>query len=138
MPPRDLYHEAAKSALAKEGWTITHDPYTITFGRRRVFVDLGAERMLGAQRGEEKIAVEVKSFLGPSELRDIEQAVGPFVLYQALPEEYEPERLFFLAVPTFASVATLEEAIPSSVLARMDVRYFAFDPEQETIARWRR
>jgi hypothetical protein len=83
-PARDLYHDAVRTALIKDGWTITHDPYTITFGRRRVFVDLGAERMLAAERGDEKIAVEVKSFLGPSELRDIEHALGQFILYQAL------------------------------------------------------
>ena len=44
MPQRDVYHEAVKQALIDDGWTITHDPYYITFGERRGFVDLGAER----------------------------------------------------------------------------------------------
>jgi hypothetical protein len=71
MPARDVYHHSLKSALIKDGWTITHDPYTLTFGQRNVFVDLGAERVLAAERGREKIAVEVKSFLGASDIGDL-------------------------------------------------------------------
>lgn len=62
MSAHDLYHNAVKSALVKDGWTITHDPFTITFGRRDVYVDLGAERMIAAEKGNERIAVEIKSF----------------------------------------------------------------------------
>jgi len=42
MPAHDTYHASVRNALIKDGWTITHDPYTITFGQRDVFVDLGA------------------------------------------------------------------------------------------------
>jgi len=118
VPSRDLYHDAVKAALIKDGWTITHDPFTITFGRRRVFVDLGAERMLAAERGEEKIAVEVKSFLGPSELHDVELALGQYVLYQTLLEEREPERSLFLAVPLATFVDLFEGTFPRSAFAR--------------------
>jgi hypothetical protein len=31
MPAKDLYHEAVKNALIKDGWTITADPYPIEF-----------------------------------------------------------------------------------------------------------
>src|SRR4051812_14072746 len=57
MSAKDLYHDIVKNALFKAGWTITHDPYTMTFGQKDVFVDLGAERMIGAEKGSEKIAV---------------------------------------------------------------------------------
>jgi hypothetical protein len=136
MPARDLYHDAVKTALMKEGWTITHDPYTIAFGRRRVFVDLRAERMLAAERGDEKIAVEVKSFVGPSELCDIEHALGQYVLYQALLEDREPERTLFLPVPVTAFVELFEGAIPRSVFAHTGLKCFAFDPAQVVIIRW--
>jgi hypothetical protein len=36
----------------------------MTFGQRGVFVDLGAERVLAAEKDDSKIAVEVKSFRG--------------------------------------------------------------------------
>ena len=55
MPARDVYHAAVRAALIKDGWTITHDPYTMTFGQRAVFVDLGAERVIAAEKGSEEI-----------------------------------------------------------------------------------
>src|ERR1700678_1552040 len=67
MPARDLYHDAVVRALGADGWKITHDPLTLSFGGRDLFVDLGATHIaLGASRQGERIAVEIKSFLSPS------------------------------------------------------------------------
>ena len=80
MSARDHYHPAVKRALIKDGWTITDDPLRIRLQRsRNLYIDLGAERLLAAERGTEKIAVEIKSFLGQSDVRDLEDAVGQFV-----------------------------------------------------------
>jgi hypothetical protein len=46
VPQRDIYHDAVKSALVKEGWTITHDPFTLPFGSHNLYVDLGARTMI--------------------------------------------------------------------------------------------
>ncbi|MGK7918680.1 MAG: element excision factor XisH family protein [Trichodesmium sp.] len=57
MPARDYYHNTVKSALQKDGWTITHDPYRLKLARgKNLFVDLGAERLIAAEKGLEKIA----------------------------------------------------------------------------------
>ena len=79
MPAKDIYHDAAKQALINDGWTITHDPYTIKIGRRDVFVDLGAEKLLAAEKEGRKIAVEIKSFVGRSEIADLQDALGQFI-----------------------------------------------------------
>lgn len=63
MPARDIYHQSAKNAMIKDGWTITNDPFRIRLARgKNLFVDLGAERLIAAEHGLEKIAVEIKSF----------------------------------------------------------------------------
>lgn len=67
--------------LLGEYWTITHDPLRLTLGMKDVYVDLGAERLLAAVKGQQKIAVEVKSFLGLSEIADLEVALGQYTLY---------------------------------------------------------
>jgi hypothetical protein len=102
MPAKDTYHDAVRAALIRDGWTITHDPYTILFGLDNLYADLGAEKTLGAERGDEKIAVEIKSFLGTSGLRDFELALGQFLFYRTLIDRTEPERTLFLAVPADA------------------------------------
>lgn len=67
MPARDIFHDAVRTALEKDGWVITADPLILVVGIRSVFVDLGAEKLIAAERGTEKIAVEIKSFLAPGE-----------------------------------------------------------------------
>src|SRR5262245_33940113 len=136
MPAREVFHEPFRVALAKDGWTITHDPYTMTFGPKDVFVDLGAERLIAAEKGSEKIAVEIKSFQGPSDVRDLEVAMGQFVFYRSLLARYEPGRTLFLAVPMTVFSGILQESIARPVLTDLSVRLIAFDPELEVIVQW--
>lgn len=136
MPARDIHHGAVKSALIKDGWTITHDPYTLTYGKKDVFVDLGAERVLAAEKGSEKIAVEVKSFVGASEIRDLEVALGQYVFYRSLMARVEPQRKLFLAVPDVVFAGTLDEAIARPALEDLHVAIIAFSPQREEIVKW--
>lgn len=47
-------------------------------------IDLGVERLLGAERGDGKIAVEVKSFLArASAISEFHMALGQFINYRA-------------------------------------------------------
>ena len=100
MPARDIFHEPFTQALLKDGWTITHDPLTIPFDGTDLFVDIGAERLIGAERNGERIAVEIKSFLKPSPIQDLKEAVGQYILYSDIMAE-SPEntgRTLYLAV----------------------------------------
>src|SRR5262249_48866828 len=100
MPARNIYHDAVVRGLTADGWTITHDPLTISFGGKDLYVDLGAERAtLAAEKGDRRIAVEIQSFLGRSPVRSLEEAVGPYEIYRALLEESDPGRVLYLAVP---------------------------------------
>ncbi len=70
MPAKDIYHETVKNAMVKDGWKITHDPFRIRLARgKNLFVDLGAERLIAAEKGLEKIAVEIKSFRQASDIK---------------------------------------------------------------------
>jgi len=53
----DLYHHAAKQSLIKDGWTITHDPLHLRWGRKDMYVDLGAKRLIIAERSELKMKI---------------------------------------------------------------------------------
>ena len=76
MSKRDFFHEAVCDALGKDGWAITDDPLKIEWGGATIKIDLGAERLIAAERGNEKIAVEIKSFLSPSPLSEFHTALG--------------------------------------------------------------
>ncbi len=136
MSAKDRYHDQVKDALIKEKWTITHDPYTVTFGQRNVYVDLGAERILAAEKDDQKIAVEIKTFLGTSDIRNLEAAVGQYVFYRALLTRYDPARRLYLAVPHSIFISILEEPIARPVLEDEEIAIFTFDPEEEKIIKW--
>jgi XisH protein len=95
---KDIFHDVVKRALQKEGWQITHDPFALKVGTVEMFIDLGAERLLGAERDGTKIAVEIKSFLAnASAISEFHTALGQFINYRAALKLSEPERILFLA-----------------------------------------
>lgn len=58
---RDKYHELVRKSLEDEGWLITDDPLYVNTQKRQVKIDLAAERLIGAEKGDQKIAVEIKA-----------------------------------------------------------------------------
>jgi hypothetical protein len=137
MPARDVYHDAVRNALIKDGWTITHDPYLLSFGFRDVFVDLGAERLIAAEKDSEKIAVEIKTFLGASEIRDFELAVGQYIFCHSLLTRTERARRLFLAVPEEVALTLFNEPITRPVLEDLAIKVLTFDPRREVVTEWR-
>src|SRR5579871_3102116 len=82
MPADDIIHDSVKTALIKDGWTITADPYTLDYEGEKLYADLAAERPIAAEREGVKIVVEIKSFLGSSLIKDLEAAVGQYEIYR--------------------------------------------------------
>ncbi|NEO42318.1 MAG: fatty-acid oxidation protein subunit alpha [Moorea sp. SIOASIH] len=137
MPVRDYYHDIVRNALQKDGWTITHDPYRLKLTRKKnLYIDLGAERLMAAEKGVHKIAVEIKSFRSASEMKDLEEAVGQFVLYEHLLARYEPERKLYLAVPEDVRASVFEEEAGQVLIEDKIIRIFTFDVNQEEVITW--
>lgn len=98
MPAKDSIHGAVKNALQKDGWTITHDPLTLAYEEVAVSIDLAGERLLAAERGSDRIAVEIKSFASDSRIRDFRDALGQYDVYRMILEDVSPERKLYIAV----------------------------------------
>lgn len=124
------------NALVKDGWTITANPLRLRLGRRDIQIDLGAERLLGVERGAEKIAVEIKTFENPSPVSDLQDAVGQFGMYEEVLSVLEPERLLFLAVPTTAWNSIFQEEIGQLMWKRRIRRIISYSVQEEKGAEW--
>ncbi|WP_030008197.1 XisH family protein [Picosynechococcus sp. NKBG042902] len=137
MAAKDKFHEAVKTALIKENWTITHDPLNLKFGEYdQVQIDLGAEQVLGAEKDNQKIAVEIKSFLNDSALSDFHLALGQFLNYRLVLETTEPNRTLFLAVPLYAYQSFFKRDLPKAAIKQYQLNLIVYDPIKEMLVEW--
>ena len=133
---KDLYHDAVKTALIKDGWIITDEPFSLKAGKRDLFVDLGAEKLLIAERANKQIAVEVKSFISPSLVRDFEQALGQYLLYFSLLARQYPQRVLYLAVRDEVYFSFFQEEVVQIAIQAQPLNIVIFDPIEEEILEW--
>lgn len=137
MAARDLIHEPVAKALENDGWAITDDPLTLSYEDKTVFPDLGAQRhLLGAERGLEKIAVEIKSFIRRSVLEDVEDALGQYLVYRSFLRRIEPERILYLATSDIAYDLFAESKAIQMLLQDYEVRLVIVNPELKEIVAW--
>jgi hypothetical protein len=135
---RDKYHFIVRDLLEQDGWTISHDPYFIRLGKRKGFVDLGAERIiLGAEKGNLKIAVEIKSFLGISEVDQFEDALGQFLLYRPALQKNDPERVLWLALPSDFYSNLFEDSYFQEIALLYDLKMIVYDEIGQKIVAWK-
>lgn len=136
MPARDIFHNVVRNALEKDGWTITDDPLELSYGDRKVFADLGAERPIGAQKADKQIAVEIKSFLGKSDIRELELAIGQYNLYRAILKRTDPNRQVYLAIPRFSYEGVFSEPIGELLVEEQELSIIVFDDQSGGIVKW--
>ncbi len=135
---RDLFHEAVRRALEADGWLITHDGYRLITEllKDALTVDLGAEKLIAAEKGKEKIAVEIKSFLGDSLIDDFHSALGQMLVYQVNIDLQEPDRVLYLAIPASAYERMTRQRIFEEVAKRYVVNFLVYNPLNHSIVQW--
>ena len=99
-------------------------------------VDLGAEKLLAANKGTRKILVEVKSFLKHSKTYEMHQALGQYNTYLLALEYQKLELELFLAVPLQAYQDFFQNRFIQELLYRYRVRLLIFEPNHKTIIKW--
>ncbi|MBF2089142.1 MAG: XisH family protein [Synechococcales cyanobacterium K44_A2020_017] len=133
---KDLFHESVKTALIKEGWTITKDPLTIRIDRVKLEIDLAAEKVFAAERDGQKIAIEVKGFIQPSVISDFHTALGQFLNYRLALEMTDPDRILYLAVPEDISNNFFQERFVQAAIKSYVLKLLVYNPSKEEIILW--
>jgi hypothetical protein len=136
MPAKDLYHDAVKAALIKDGWLILADPYRIQYKDVDLYADLAAERPIAAEREGQKIVVEIKSFVGRSPMTDFHNAVGQYAVYRSLIQATEPDYQLYLAIDDITYENFFKREGIAFVTRTSQIFLLVVDIEQQEIVQW--
>jgi hypothetical protein len=135
MARKDLIHDAVVASLKKAGWNITHDPLRLVFEDKPLAIDLGAE-LISADRGNQKIAVEIKSFINESSLSDFHVALGQYMNYRIALSKLEPERVLFLAVSEEAYDDFFNSRFAQTVMLETRMNLIVCALKREELIQW--
>ncbi|NET08730.1 MAG: fatty-acid oxidation protein subunit alpha [Symploca sp. SIO2B6] len=105
-------------------------------GGVKFYIDLGAEKLIAAERNGEKIAIEIKSFINPSSISDFHVAIGQFINYRVALKVSAPERRLFLAIPDTAYKTFFQKEFPKMVIQEYQLNVFVYAIENEVILQW--
>jgi hypothetical protein len=130
LPARDLYHGNVRNALTKDGWRIVNDPLWLRWRSTNLYADLRAER------DGESIAVEIKSFVGRSDVADLEQAIGQFLVYRAVLSRRYPDIVLWMAVSTHAYKEIFRSGLGRLIRIEYQVKVVIIDLNNEEIVAW--
>lgn len=136
MAARDVFHQAVKAALIRDHWQITDDPFVLQVGGVDMYVDLGAEKLLAAQKDQQQIAVEVKSFLGPSLVTDFHLALGQFLNYRTALAQQDPQRRLYLAVPLEPYSTFFALPFVRTVISQHQLALIVYDVATQEVVEW--
>ena len=106
MPAKDLTHNTVKTALRKEGWTITHDPYFTA------------------------------SCAIPSPVTDFHAALGQFMNYRLALQHEEPERTLYLAAPVDTYESFFLLPFGQIAIRHYQLRLMVYSIQREELVTW--
>lgn len=133
MPAKDKYHDTVVNALQKDGWTIDTEQYLLIVENRLLWIDLHATN-LQMQRA---ILIEIKSFLSASQVDDIANAIGKYVMYRAIIEQKNIDLELYLAIPRQAFDGIFSEKLGTLLREKLNILLLVFDIDSEEIIEWR-
>ena len=133
---RDLFHQDVKEALIKQGWTVTDDPLSFKIGKMQVQIDLGAERLIAAEKGTERIAIEIKTFGSLSFITALYEAIGKYIIYRNVLKRIQPDRILFLALPESIFDRFFEESVIQETVQEEGINLILYNQTDKLITRW--
>jgi hypothetical protein len=134
---KDIYHEAVKNALIKDGWTITADPYPLEYEDVELYPDLAVEKLISETQKQRKIIIEIKSFISLSLMKDFELALGQYIFYRDLIQLSQDEyQEIYLAIKDEIYDTFFQRKSIKAVVKLHQVSLLIINTEKEEIVKW--
>ena len=92
--------------------------------------------IIAAERSNEKIAVEVKSFLSGSAVSEFHTALGQYLNYRLLMQEQYSEHKLYLAIPLSAYDSFFQLPFVQATIKQHQLKLEIYTPENREIVKW--
>lgn len=136
MPAKDSIHDQVKQALINDGWRIISEQFSMTYRGTTVWADLAAEKLLAVEKEDQKILVEVKSFTGPSPIRDLEVALGQYQIYLPFLRKLNLEYTLYIAISLTAYETIFQRSAIQMLIDWHKIPLIVVDIQTEEIKAW--
>jgi XisH protein len=139
MPKKDTFHETVKTALQKANWKITDDPLFVpTKSNINFFIDLGIEKVIGAEKDGQRIAVEIKSFDDESAFYSFYEILGQYLIYEMALEEQKRQFELYIALSTEGYEKLDNAPIFKRAIQKYRLKFIIFEAISQTIMEWKK
>ena len=101
-----------------------------------MYADLAAEKPIAAERQGQKIVVEIKSFVGKSQMYDFHNALGQYIVYRNLIQVTEPEYNLYLAIDDIVYLNFFQRPSVQLITRQNNLQLIVVDTQQEQIVQW--
>lgn len=136
---KDKIHKIVVKALQNEGWTITQDPLYVEYDadENAFEIDLGAEKLIAAERNNKRIAVEIKTFAG-SIGHQFHGTLGQFLDYKAAlaNSPNDKDRMLYIALPEEAYNKINSIQFFRNRIIQYGLKFISIDLENKIIIEW--
>jgi hypothetical protein len=133
---KDSVHYIVQEALINDGWTITADPLVLKRDKSKLEIDFAAEKLITAERGIEKIAVEVKTFVQHSIIHAFHEALGQYLNYLTALKLIGDDRTLFLAIDLEVHGRLMKSEFIKASLQDYGVKLLIFDVTDKSLKQW--
>jgi hypothetical protein len=134
---KDIYHEAVKNALIKDGWTITADPYPLEYEDVELYPDLAIEKFISETQKQRKIIIEIKSFISLSLVKDFQLTLGQYIFYRDLIQLSQDEyQEIYLAIKDEIYDTFFQRKSIKAVVKLHQIALLIVNTEKEEIIKW--
>jgi len=132
---KDLYHDAVEVALMKDGWTIIKDEYRLNVDDDFLFlIDVYAEKYVVAERKNQLIFVEIKSFASAKKY-EFHGAIGQYITYHTALEYLKLEYDLYLAVPIDVFNQIFKTAFAQYLTEKYKIKLMPFNPIKKILVK---
>ena len=137
MPARNIYHDAVVQALVADGWTVTHDPLTVSFGGKDLFVDLAAERVtIAAESAGIRLRSKSRVSRVHRRVATCKKRWGNTTFIERCWQKRNRWRVLYLAVPRRIRDSLLAEPFGQLIVSRLRLRLLVFDEQKQRVVQW--